>query len=55
MKEKLSPKESELFKMFCLYMNDILPRSIALKEIWGEDNYFTARSMDVLLLNYESI
>ena len=48
-KEKLSPKESELLKMFCLYMNDILPRSIALKEIWGEDNYFTARSMDVFV------
>jgi DNA-binding response OmpR family regulator len=48
-KDKLSPKESELLRMFCLYMNDILPRSIALKEIWGEDNYFTARSMDVFV------
>jgi two-component system, OmpR family, response regulator len=48
-KDKLSPKESELLHMFCLYMNDILPRSIALKEIWGEDNYFTARSMDVFV------
>lgn len=48
-KEKLSPKEAELLRMFCLYVNDILPRSIALKEIWGEDNYFTARSMDVFV------
>lgn len=47
--EKLSPKEAELLKMFCQYTNDILPRSIALKEIWGEDNYFTARSMDVFV------
>lgn len=47
--DKLSPKESELLRMFCLYVNDILPRSIALKEIWGEDNYFTARSMDVFV------
>jgi len=47
--DKLSPKESELLRMFCLYMNDILPRSVALKEIWGEDNYFTARSMDVFV------
>ncbi|MEM6723348.1 MAG: helix-turn-helix domain-containing protein, partial [Bacteroidota bacterium] len=38
-----------LLKMFCLHMNDILPRSTALKEIWGEDNYFTARSMDVFV------
>jgi DNA-binding response OmpR family regulator len=48
-KDKLSPKESELLRMFCMYMNDILPRSIALKEIWGDDNYFTARSMDVFV------
>lgn len=48
-KDKLSPKESELLRMFCLYLNDILPRSTALKEIWGEDNYFTARSMDVFV------
>jgi two-component system OmpR family response regulator len=36
-------------KMFCKYTNDILPRSLALKEIWGDDNYFTARSMDVFV------
>ncbi|MCH2045112.1 MAG: response regulator transcription factor [Saprospiraceae bacterium] len=47
--DKLSPKEAELLKMFCMYKNDILPRSVALKEIWGEDNYFTARSMDVFV------
>jgi two-component system OmpR family response regulator len=47
--EKLSPKEAELLKLFCQYTNDILPRNIALKEIWGEDNYFTARSMDVFV------
>ena len=48
-KEKLSPKEAQLLKMFCLRMNDILLRSDALKKIWGEDNYFTARSMDVFV------
>ncbi len=47
--DKLSPKEAELLRMFCQYVNDILPRSVALKEIWGEDNYFTARSMDVFV------
>lgn len=47
--EKLSPKEAHLLRMFCMYKNDVLPRSIALKKIWGEDNYFTARSMDVFV------
>ena len=48
-KEKLSPKEAQLLKLFCMYMNDILPRSVALTKIWDEDNYFTARSMDVFV------
>jgi DNA-binding response OmpR family regulator len=48
-KSKLSPKEAELLRLFCIYKNDILPRSEALTRIWKEDNYFTARSMDVFV------
>jgi DNA-binding response OmpR family regulator len=48
-KYKLSPKESQLLRMFAMYRNDVLPRSEALTKIWGEDNYFTARSMDVFV------
>ncbi|MCB0554621.1 MAG: response regulator transcription factor [Phaeodactylibacter sp.] len=48
-KYKLSPKEAQLLRMFAMYKNDILPRSEALTKIWGEDNYFTARSMDVFV------
>jgi DNA-binding response OmpR family regulator len=46
---KLSPKEADLLKMFCKYINDVTPRSEALTKIWNEDNYFTARSMDVFV------
>lgn len=46
---KLSPKEAELLRMFCKYLNDVTPRSEALTKIWNEDNYFTARSMDVFV------
>jgi DNA-binding response OmpR family regulator len=48
-KIKLSPKEALLLKLFCKYRNNVLPRSEALTKIWGEDNYFTARSMDVFV------
>jgi DNA-binding response OmpR family regulator len=48
-KQKLSPKESELLKMLCDNQNELLPREAALKKIWGDDGYFTARSMDVYL------
>ena len=47
--EKLSPKEAHLLRMFCLKKNDVLERSEALTKIWGQDNYFTARSMDVFV------
>jgi len=48
-KAKLSPKEAHLLRMFCMYKNEVLTRSEALTKIWGEDNYFTARSMDVFV------
>jgi len=48
-KEKLSPKEAHLLRLFCIHKNDVLARSEALTKIWGEDNYFTARSMDVFV------
>ena len=44
---QLSPKESELLRMLCEHKNRLLPRELTLKAIWGEDGYFTARSMDV--------
>lgn len=44
---KLSPKEGELLKLLILHVNDLMPRSLALNKIWGDDNYFTGRSMDV--------
>jgi len=47
--KKLSPKEAELLKLLCLEMNNILPYKKALKEIWGDNNYFTKRSMDVYI------
>ncbi len=47
--EKLSPKEAQLLRLFCFRMNDVLQRSEALTKIWDDDNYFTARSMDVFI------
>lgn len=47
--QHLSPKEADLLRMLCLHKNSILPRENALKIIWGADNYFTTRSMDVYI------
>jgi len=45
--KKLSPKENELLKLMCIYLDDLMPRELALTRIWKDDNYFTSRSMDV--------
>ncbi|MBN1338342.1 MAG: response regulator transcription factor [Bacteroidales bacterium] len=45
--QKLTSKESELLKLLCQNINDVLDRSHALKKIWFDDSYFNARSMDV--------
>lgn len=47
--QKLTSKESELLKLLCDHLNDVLDRSLALKEIWNDDSYFNARSMDVYI------
>jgi DNA-binding response OmpR family regulator len=47
--KKLTKKESELLNLLCLNKNSILRRDIALKAIWGEDDYFMGRSMDVYI------
>lgn len=44
---KLTSKEAELLKMLCARQNETLDRSVALKQIWHDDSYFNARSMDV--------
>lgn len=47
--QNLSPKEAELLKLLCQNQNELLARETALRKIWGEDGYFTARSMDVFI------
>jgi DNA-binding response OmpR family regulator len=48
-KEKLTLKEAQLLKYFIVNKNKILTREDILTEIWGEDDYFLGRSMDVFI------
>lgn len=47
--KKLTSRESELLKVLCLNKNQLVERDIILKELWGDDSYFNARSMDVFI------
>lgn len=45
----LTKKEADILRLLCLNKNDLLTREIALKVIWGENDYFKGRSMDVYI------
>ncbi len=46
---KLSHKEAQLLELLAINPNTLISREMALKKIWGSDDYFTARSMDVYI------
>ena len=46
---RLTTKESDLLKLLCKNHDEILERNHALKAVWGDDNYFNGRSMDVYI------
>jgi DNA-binding response OmpR family regulator len=47
--KKLTTKEGQLLNLLCKNRNDVLDRQAALRAIWGDDNYFNGRSMDVYI------
>lgn len=53
--EKLSNKEAEIFRLLCIHKNKVLARDVALKTIWGENDYFKGRSMDVFVARLRKV
>lgn len=51
----LTERESALLKFFIDNKNKILKREIILKELWGTDDYFMGRSMDVFISRLRKI
>jgi two-component system, OmpR family, response regulator len=45
----LTRKENALLKLLYENRNKLLTREIALKSVWGNDDYFIGRSMDVFI------
>ena len=43
----LTQRESDLLKLFIDHKNQVLKREDILKALWGEDDYFMGRSIDV--------
>lgn len=45
----LSHREAEILRHLCRRRNQVLERKPLLLELWGDDNFFNARSMDVFI------
>lgn len=52
---KLTTKESQLLKLLAKNKHQVLDRQAALRAIWGDDNYFNGRSMDVYIAKLRKI
>lgn len=47
--ENLTRKEAEVLRMLALNKNNVVKRESVLTNVWGENDYFMGRSMDVYI------
>lgn len=45
----LTRKESQILRMLCKFKNQVVPREVILNAVWGQDDYFVGRSLDVFI------
>lgn len=46
---KISGTEAQLLKLFATNQNQLIPRNTLLLEVWGRDDFYTARNLDVYI------
>lgn len=49
-KYNLTQKEADILKIFCQNLNTIIKRDILLNKVWGDNDYFIGRSLDVFIV-----
>ena len=47
--QRLTQKEAEVLELLASHPNEVLDRSYILKSVWGDDDYFLGRSLDVFI------
>ena len=45
----LTKKEAQILKVLCKFMNQVTPREVITNTVWGQDDYFIGRSLDVFI------
>lgn len=48
-KQNLTKKEAKILQLLVNHTNKVLPRDIVLNSVWGQDDYFVGRSLDVFI------
>jgi DNA-binding response OmpR family regulator len=48
-KRRLTERETNILKLLCLSRNNIIRREQILTAVWGENDYFAGRSLDVFI------
>ncbi|HNP18423.1 MAG TPA: response regulator transcription factor [Fulvivirga sp.] len=48
-KKHLTQKEADILRFFCVHKNQVVKREDILNEVWGDDDYFLGRSLDVFI------
>lgn len=44
---KLTIIENKVLALLCAYQNELLTKEILMRDIWGDDNFYNRRSLDV--------
>jgi len=47
--QKLTAKEAKILRLLCINLHAVVERDVLLNSVWGKDDYFTGRSMDVFI------
>ena len=47
--KSLTKKEAQILKLLYKFKNQVLPREVILNAVWGQDDYFVGRSLDVFI------
>jgi two-component system, OmpR family, response regulator len=45
----LTKKEAQILKILCKFVNQVVAREVVLNAVWGQDDYFVGRSLDVFI------
>lgn len=45
----LTKKEAQILKILCKFANQVVAREVVLNAVWGQDDYFVGRSLDVFI------